>query len=107
MPSRNRNAEIARETLAIIEAGGYTSAGGGRVDLAEDIRRAIASTTLHRPEDFPANPLPPPGAPQAGSTIEVTGETTLQAAHRLAHTFGVEPMCPSFASARNPRRRVP
>lgn len=102
MSKRSRNAEIARETLAFLEAGGYSSSGGCHVDLAEDLRRAVSSTTLYRPDQFPRPPVPPPGALRPGSTIEVTGETTLQAAHRLATTTGVEPMCLNFASAKNP-----
>jgi uncharacterized protein (TIGR02452 family) len=102
MSSRSRNAEIARETLAILDAGGYVAEGGRRVDLSPDLRRSVEATALYRPGDFPPDPAPPADSPRLGSTIEVTGETTLEAARRLSTTFDVEPMCLNFASARNP-----
>jgi uncharacterized protein (TIGR02452 family) len=102
MSNRARKAEIARETLAILEAGGYTTAEGRRVDLAEDLHRAVAATSLYRPDDFPRHPAPTSDSPRRDSTIEVTEETTLQAAARLADEYGIEPMCLNFASAKNP-----
>lgn len=102
MSHRSKNSEIARETLAILDAGGYTAADGRRVDLADDVSRAVAATVLYRPGDFPADPAPRRHAPPPGTTVEVTEETTLQAAERLARTSGVEPMCLNFASAKHP-----
>lgn len=86
--------EIAAETIAIVARGGYETASGTRVDIAESIADAVAGTRLHLPDeplaaDGPANPAP---------QIEVTNESTLAAARRLVD--GVAALV--FASARNP-----
>lgn len=79
---------IARETVSIAEQGGY-----GTVDMASDVARAVAGTRLYLPTD--PLPVPAAGGPAA---IEVTGESSLQAARRL----GGDVACLVFASARNP-----
>jgi uncharacterized protein (TIGR02452 family) len=81
---------IARETLAILDAGGYAS-----VDLAAATHAAVAGTRLHLPDDVlstvDSDPTP---------VIEVTRESTLEAARRLAADGPVAALV--FASARNP-----
>lgn len=86
-----RLAEIARQTVAIAEAGVYTAPSGARVPI--DVRAAVAGTRLHLPDE----PLLPTG-PAADPTIEVTHESTLAAARRL----GPAAATLVFASARNP-----
>ncbi|NKY16457.1 TIGR02452 family protein [Streptomyces somaliensis] len=89
--------EIARQTEEIVSAGRYR-VPGGEVHIAESVARALAGTTLHGPEPVPATP-------DTGRTtrIEVTGESSTQAARRLADAAPGEPVSVlNFASARNP-----
>src|SRR5262245_18809822 len=90
---------VARETLRIIEEGGYTSPSGRAVPLREAIDRAVAATRLYRPEDL-EGPAPAFGpAPR----IDVTPETTAQAARRLREEERVPRIAAlNFASAKNP-----
>ncbi|MEU4239153.1 TIGR02452 family protein [Actinoplanes sp. NPDC026619] len=82
MSSRLRG--IARDTLAIIEQGAYR----------EQIARAVAGTRLYLPSDA----LPDSAPAKATATVQVTGESTLEATRRL----GGDVACLVFASARNP-----
>jgi uncharacterized protein (TIGR02452 family) len=86
---------MAAETMAIIEAGRYRSAGGSDVDLGTSIEAAVAGTRLYLPGQ--EVPVPPPRT--AGRLVtEVTNETSISAARRL----GADAACLVFASARKP-----
>jgi uncharacterized protein (TIGR02452 family) len=85
--------EIARQTVAIAEAGGYRDAAAAHVDIADAVAAAIAGTRHHLPED----PLDAAGSPTTPA-IEVTHESTLAAARRV----GGDVACLVFASAKNP-----
>ncbi|MEV0977195.1 TIGR02452 family protein [Streptomyces sp. NPDC049915] len=85
---------IARETEKIVEAGRYVRSDGHTVSLAQAIEAARQDTRMLGPE-----PVPVPGAPPVDARIEVTGESSLEAARRLAH-HAVAVL--NFASARNP-----
>ncbi|WP_133915643.1 TIGR02452 family protein [Streptomyces sp. NBC_00582] len=85
---------IARETEEIVRAGGYRSPGGREVDLAAVIGAARAGTAMVGPKSVPV-----PEAPAAVTSVEVTGESSTQAARRLA---GAPVAVLNFASARNP-----
>jgi len=86
---------MATETMAIIEAGGYRSAGGRDVRIAADVSAAVAGTRLY----LPAQELPVPAPRGSGALVtEVTNETSLAAARRL----GAGVACLVFASAKNP-----
>jgi uncharacterized protein (TIGR02452 family) len=87
----------AKETLDIIERGGYAAPSGTQVSLRAQVDAAIAGTVLYRPDDFAAL------ASQSGdasTTIEVTGETTAEAGRRLAARFP-RVVGLNFASAKN------
>ncbi|WNM38517.1 TIGR02452 family protein [Micromonospora halotolerans] len=87
---------LAADTLAVLDAGGYVDGQGRTVPLAEPVRAAVAGTRLHLPDE----PLPAP-APRGGTPkVEVTGESTLAAARRLAADGAVAALV--FASAKNP-----
>jgi uncharacterized protein (TIGR02452 family) len=87
--------EIARRTVAAVDAGGYETASGVPVRIDDTVARALAGTRLHLPDE----PLTPVGPETAGAVaIEVTGETTLAAGRRL----GPGTACLVFASAKNP-----
>lgn len=91
-------AAIARDTLRVIDAGGYELPDGRRVPLAETITSAKAGTRLHG-IDAIARPLP---IASRTTAIQVTAETTCEAIVRLEHEGGGHLCALNFASARNP-----
>lgn len=100
-------AGVAKENLAIIEKGSYRSPSGVEVSLRAAVDRAVAGTQLYRPDDFTKLAIDSDEAADekcpTDLRIEVTAETTAQAARRLiekeceAHVLAL-----NFASARNP-----
>ena len=98
---RNRRAAIARDTLAILDAGSYR-AGAGEIHIRADVDAAVRQTEALPPERMrellerarrrPAAPAP---------AVEVTGESTLAAARRLSGSCR-SVVCLNFASARSP-----
>ncbi len=102
---------IAKETLAFLDAGGFASPGGVAVTLQPQLSAAIEGTRLFTPEELERLLAESPAdKPAAGPPprIEVTGETTQVAAHRLTHVEGVEDLVLlNFASARNAGGRGP
>ncbi|MEW2048180.1 TIGR02452 family protein [Streptomyces sp. NPDC005476] len=109
---------IARETEEIVEAGSYRASGGREVFLGAAIEAARAGTRMlgPGPVQVPASPSATSPAPSRGDTVaggeaggdrlagrtfvEVTGESSLEAARRLARSGPVAVL--NFASARNP-----
>lgn len=89
---------LANETVRITDEGRYLAPSGRSVDLSALIERAMSGTRLVRPGELA--PYVPTGAEP---TIEVTGETTGEAARRLVEREGVERLVLlNFASAKNP-----
>jgi uncharacterized protein (TIGR02452 family) len=85
---------IAAETERIVSAGIYQAPNGREVSVAAAIEAARAGTRMYGPE-----PVAVPSAPEADTFFEVTGESSLEAARRLADA----PVAVlNFASARNP-----
>ena len=99
----NREQYIAQaeETLDILRRGRYSAVSGRGVDIGDWLQDSVTRTRLYHPYDFPTELNRPPHS--FDTTIEVTPETTLAAAHRLVlaqeHD---EPLCLNFASAKNP-----
>ncbi|MGW0706392.1 TIGR02452 family protein [Streptomyces sp. NPDC002643] len=91
---------IARETEEIVAAGGYRAAGGREISIAAEVKAARAGTRLYGPEPLEI-PQATPVAPM-GTRIEVTGESSLEAAHRLTAAADSPVAVLNFASARNP-----
>ncbi|MFF8726566.1 TIGR02452 family protein [Streptomyces sp. NPDC015171] len=85
---------IATETERIVAAGRYRAPDGREVPLAEAIEAARAGTRMFGPA-----PVPAASAREADTVFEVTGESSLEAARRLA---GAPVAVLNFASARNP-----
>ena len=83
--------EIARTTVEFADAGAYETPSGARVEI--DTAGAAAETTMYEP----GVTLRPKGS-RATAEVEVTGESTLEAARRLAPDVA----CLVFASAKNP-----
>lgn len=95
--SRSRAAEVARDTVAAVAAGRYTTPAGAVVDL----RDAVALARRHTVE-YPPGGAGPPVVPAGRPTrTGVTNETTLSAARRLA-AEGRRVAALNFASARHP-----
>jgi uncharacterized protein (TIGR02452 family) len=87
---------MAKQTVAICDAGFYVAPSGQRVDLAAPLAHAKAGTLLYSPGQ-------PPRAKQAANGVatrfEVKNETAFQA---LARHSGPEHVaCLNFASAKN------
>ncbi|MER6568559.1 TIGR02452 family protein [Streptomyces sp. NPDC001093] len=88
---------IAAETEQIVAAGRYRAPDGREVSLAARIEAARAGTRMSGPEPVPVPEAP--AGPTADTVFEVTGESSLEAARRLA---GAPVAVLNFASARNP-----
>ncbi|MFD7136785.1 TIGR02452 family protein [Streptomyces sp. NPDC059894] len=86
---------VARENERIVAAGGYRAPDGREVSLAAAIAAARAGTRMLGPD-----PVPVPGVPGVDPFVEVTGESSTEAARRLAPDGPVAVL--NFASARNP-----
>lgn len=84
---------IAQQTEQIVEAGFYRASDGREVSIAAEVEAARAGTRMYGPE-----PVPVPEIPPADTFVEVTGESSLEAARRL----GGVPAVLNFSSARNP-----
>ena len=84
---------IAQQTEQIVAAGTYRAPNGREVSVAAAIEAARDGTRMHGPD-----PVPIPRIAVAQTFFEVTGESSLEAAHRLGDGTAVL----NFASARNP-----
>lgn len=98
---------VAQETLAIVGRGDYVSPRGKTVVVREQVDAAVRGTVLLRPADFDALLAARPWASTSKGAalprIELTPETTAQAARRLFEDEGVsDVMALNFASAKNP-----
>ena len=108
MMSRNQRAKLAQETLDILKTGFYQTAAGNSVPLADQQAQSVAGTVVYRPDgwkrvlrkvDQTFLEVPP----LVETKIEVTQETTMEAAQRViqreqaAHVAAL-----NFASAKNP-----
>jgi uncharacterized protein (TIGR02452 family) len=94
---------VAQETLAIVERGNYTAPSGQTVDVRAAVDAAVRGTVLYRPGSLDGPAAPRGVTDGAPPRIEVTSETTTEAARRLvvvereAHVVAL-----NFASARSP-----
>ncbi|WP_328346589.1 TIGR02452 family protein [Streptomyces violaceus] len=91
--------DIARQTEQIVAAGTYRAPNGREVSIAVELRAAREGTRLYGPEPVPVPSVRVTQAQaQAQTRIEVTGESSMEAARRLGGDVAVL----NFASARNP-----
>jgi uncharacterized protein (TIGR02452 family) len=100
---------IAQDTMKILEHGMYFSPSGQEVIIQTDLEKAFKGTKLLSVEEletFVIGRNTPAGQvhrePKFSSKISVTGETTLQAAQRLARASTDTVAVLNFASAKNP-----
>ncbi|MEU0724988.1 TIGR02452 family protein [Streptomyces sp. NPDC006140] len=83
---------VARQTEQIVAAGAYRAPDGREVSIAAALRAAREGTRVFGPE-----PVPVPSVRVTRTLVEVTGESSLEAARRLSGDAAV-----LNASARNP-----
>lgn len=95
--ARTKNVSIAKETLEICKEGKYTSLNGNEVDISQELDVALRGTILYKAD----SDLPDTDWETFVPTIEVTDETTAQAAVRLASLGKTDLIALNFASARN------
>jgi uncharacterized protein (TIGR02452 family) len=98
-------ADVARETVAVIDRGDYTAPGGHVVSLRAQIDAAVRGTLLYRPVELDVLLVAAPDAPRGARSprVDVTPETTAQAGRRLVETEGRQGVVAlNFASANHP-----
>jgi uncharacterized protein (TIGR02452 family) len=99
--NRNQNATIANETVKILEAGFYTNNKGQRIDIKDALEQSKVGTKIYTPEEL-GTLLALLESASLQTKIEVTGETSLEAAKRLTDESKEKVVCLNFASAKNP-----
>jgi uncharacterized protein (TIGR02452 family) len=97
-PNRNQRAQMARETVQIINDGHYTSPAGQRVDIRDAVAVSVVCTREFPPDQTVSLPHGLRG--RHPTQIVVQNETTLAAACRLIADHRTIAL--NFASARNP-----
>lgn len=99
MSNRDKRAVMAKQTVAICEAGFYDAPSGKPVRIADELAKAKAGTLLYSPEKPPMGQT---SETKRATRFEVRNETTFQALARLALAEGGHLACLNFASAKNP-----
>src|SRR3954469_19722868 len=94
--SKNKAAEIARDTVEIVAAGRYTNRQGQKVAVRHLVEAAMDGTV-----SYPPGAALPSVVPSDRKTVfEVVNDTTLEVARKLvAEEF--KPVALNFASARH------
>lgn len=93
---------VAKETLAILEAGGFETSDGRWIELDSAQAKAVEGSFVLTPERGAAL-LAERGPGGSPLTLEVSAERTQQAARRLVEDEGLGDLVVlNFASARNP-----
>jgi len=101
--NRSQRKALAEETLAIIEAGEYSSSDGKRVCLREEIRACIEGTRYFTPEErVQLLGKLPPGKHAEETAITVANETSLAGLTYLLEARAGRIGILNFASAKNP-----
>lgn len=103
--NRSQRQLTAQATVAILEAGSYTSPAGETVNLKDQLVGSVRRTELIRPEDWPRVTGAAVARPRCATEVkvEVTPETTLAACRRLAEGGrDIAVLALNFASAKNP-----
>ncbi|MFB4419883.1 TIGR02452 family protein [Streptomyces sp. QL37] len=89
---------IARETESIVLAGRYRTPEGREVTIERALAAALSGTRLYGPEPVHVAVLDTDRSP----VVEVTAETSLQAARRMTDEAAAKVAVLNYASARNP-----
>ena len=96
--SRNQNADIAADTLKRLETGAYIAPSGLERDLSTQLEIAKSGTVFYEPHALESLQFE---AKNLETLLEVTPESTLEAARRVA-ADGSRPALLNFASAKDP-----
>jgi uncharacterized protein (TIGR02452 family) len=99
---QSRRIEIAKDTLEILEKGCYNNEKGDKVDITGIQKKAVDNTRLFKPEELAELLGNKKKENDFQTQYEVTNETTLDAARRLAGEGIQDVLCLNFASAKNP-----
>lgn len=101
MANRNQRAQIANETIEILDRESYV-VDGVTVSLTGALDDMRKGTVLYKPTDLDLllGAIGPPR--QRDTTISVSNCTTFAAARSLIETGFKNPLCLNFASAKNP-----
>src|SRR5438132_14432871 len=107
MSKRTTRAQIAQQTLTILEEGAYLHPSGSFIRLVDELASARSRSVLYAPDDFPAvfrqRDQRLRERPPTPIAFEVVNETTLHAARRFAQGEpGGRVLALNFASARHP-----
>ena len=97
MNARTKNVAIGKETVGIAKKKRYRSLSGKVIDIADSMNFAMENTIYYPGDSSPTFREPAP----IQAKIEVTNETTAQAAVRLAASGKTDLVALNFASARN------
>ncbi|MET9584858.1 TIGR02452 family protein [Streptomyces sp. NPDC006539] len=89
---------IATETESIVEAGLYRTPEGREISIERSLAAALSGTRLYGPDPVPVAALDT----DRTAVIEVTGESSLQAARRMTGEGPGRIAVLNYASARNP-----
>lgn len=89
---------IATETESIVEAGLYRTPEGREISIERSLAAALSGTRLYGPDPVPVAALDS----DRTAVIEVTGESSLQAARRMTGEGPGRIAVLNYASARNP-----
>lgn len=94
---------VAKETLKIIEDGGFTNEAGTWIDFSIEQNNSETNTRLYTPEELTLLLESPQQSELSTLKIEVTNEKTQEAVYRLVvHENETNVIVLNFASARNP-----
>lgn len=100
--NRSQRVKIAEETLKILEQGYYKNSQGTKISLSQELANAIQTSVLYRPDDLGQQVITEQDIGDR-PVIEVTSESSLEAAKRLVVTEKrSDTVCLNFASAKNP-----
>ncbi|MEU6678460.1 TIGR02452 family protein [Streptomyces sp. NPDC046925] len=91
---------IAQQTEEIVAAGWYAAPGGREVVIADAVDAARSGTRMFGPAGLDVAPVRPPEL--TTTVVEVTAESSLEAAHRLTGADPGPVAVLNFSSARNP-----
>jgi uncharacterized protein (TIGR02452 family) len=102
MSNRTKRAQIAAETIEILESGKYVSPENITVSIGDSLTAAQQGTVLYTPIsiDELIGSLPP--SKNHSTSFEVINTTTFAAARQLIAQGYLDPLCLNFASAKNP-----
>jgi hypothetical protein len=90
-------ARLGHEAVEAIEKGSYSGPDGQQVDWADEVRAAVRAKESIPPE----LPLAVPEPSSSATVVEVTNESTLEAARRLTDA-GKKPLVLNFANGVHP-----